>query len=297
LGYSRLGTNIVSYFMPGREMIGRERNRIEPLFRDLLLEVNKNYGTNYKYEDFKIKITDDKVLNAFALGYKHITIGSQCLDSLTDLQLKSVLAHELAHLYYKDSVHNASMIFSSYVTLVIMYAYGSIVAIQTIVKTVTGQTGTLVTVASYLGLLILLPVIVLKWVSNKVYLYLSMLMNRTVEYRADAFVVNVGLKDPFIEVLEIMDNQSIVDDSFYGRLIATHPAPKLRIGALEDDLKQKNILGSLLISTPDNKLNIVDNGFQKLLLILLGVGFIWCGYQVFDYYHTLAKPKINFVYR
>jgi hypothetical protein len=76
VGYTTLATDIISLFMSSRNMIGRECEKLEPLFREVIDKTNKEYATNYRYENFKIKVTDNKVANAFALGYRNIVIKS-----------------------------------------------------------------------------------------------------------------------------------------------------------------------------------------------------------------------------
>ena len=73
---------------------------------------------------------------------------------------------------------------------------------------------------------------------------------RVAEYRADAFVASIGYKAEMISVLEILNEHFVNDNSFTGKLMSTHPAIMLRIGALEDGEIQKDSFGSISLAIP-----------------------------------------------
>lgn len=54
VGYTRFATFAISIFIPGLKMVGREKSRIEPLLTDVITNNNKQDGTSYRLEDFKI---------------------------------------------------------------------------------------------------------------------------------------------------------------------------------------------------------------------------------------------------
>lgn len=299
IGYTQLATDLVGIFMQGRKMIGRERQKLEPLFRDVIERVNSKYATTYRYEDFKIRVTDDKVVNAFALGYRNITINKACFEVFTDCQLKAIIAHEMGHLYYRDSVHSIALIFSSFGTRVVMWMYGIFAVVQAAFArgaATAGEAGIFYAALSYIPILIFLPIVILNWVSSKVFTLLNMAISRKAEYRADNFAASVNLKHEMIEALEVLDSQTMADNSFLGKLMATHPAPMQRIGALEDGEIQKQKLGGLALgSALTNKqsagLNIT-NEVIRLTSIILIVGVIWSGYWVYGYYQH-PNPKVK----
>ena len=74
----------------------------------------------------------------------------------------------------------------------------------------------------------------LNWLGTSLFNLLNMYMSRKEEIRADNFVAKLGYKQDMISALEIMDKLSETDNSFLGRLTASHPACISRIGALED---------------------------------------------------------------
>ncbi|MFN8769709.1 MAG: M48 family metalloprotease [Neisseriaceae bacterium] len=270
-GYSKLAGNIMSIFITGRKPIGREISRIEPLLQEIIDSINKNYSTNYKYQDFKIRVTDNKIASIFALGYNTIIISSGSLDTLNDGQLKALLAHEVAHLYYRDSVHSMALIFGSLGTRIIMWIYSLVVLLRSISLSLTNtlKSKTIISLLSFLPILLLLAIVIINWILTKAFHLLYMALSRKAEYRADAFVAALGYKNEIIEALDALRYVSIDDNSFMGKLLSGHPAIMSRIGALEDEEAQKQYYvvfqsGIVVINS------VISTDSKKELLILTG---------------------------
>ncbi len=276
LGYTKIGTYAVSLFIPGRAMVGREKARIEPLLSEVINKTNLEYNMNYKLSDFRLRVSDDKVVNGFAIGYNTIIINRGAFNAFTDEQLGAILAHEMAHLYYRDSVRSISMIFSSVATRLILLGYMAYMAFANMfAKSAKGEVGLL----SFLPLLMFLPIILLNIVGMKVFELLSLLMSRGAEYRADAFAASLGYKTEMISVLEVFDDITAYDNSFSAKLIATHPAPMQRVGALEDEEIAKKKIGKLFVATPfspDNAAHLQGNReVIRLSIIIVIIGVAW----------------------
>lgn len=116
-----------------------------------------------------------------------------------------------------------------------------------------------------------------------------MAMSRKAEYRADAFSASLGYKSDMISALEVLDELSAgSDNSFMGKLMSTHPATMLRIGALEDDEVARKNIGGLFVATPfatNYAAGVAGNGeVIRLSTVLLIAGVLWCGMGFWDSY-------------
>ena len=300
IGYTRLSTSFIGLFSPGRKLIGREEKQLAPLFESVLERMNNKYGTTYKREDFRLRVSDSKVLNAFALGYNTITINRGCFTRFSDGQLQALLAHELAHIYYKDSVRLIALIYGSFGTRMVMWIFAIVCFIQRICSGITymsmfSRSGRGVgAFSAFLGyglLILFLPVYILNWVGSKVFYLFSKKISRITEYRADEFAASLGYKAELISVLEIFDESENNDNSFQSKLMATHPATMLRVGALEDGVTQKDKLGSVLSMVPgaEKIVGKTDNtSVFQLGLVLVIIGLLYSGLNIFAYAYNSA---------
>lgn len=284
IGYTRLAGSIVGLFITGRRPIRRELDQIEPLLREIIADVNKHFGAIYSYCDFKIRMIDNKVANAFALGYNTIIINSGSLEVLSSGQLKAILAHEIAHLYYRDSVHSIALIFSSFGTRIIMWVYAGIVIIQSMVSEISSvvKNGAIIKLLSFLPLIILLPVVIANWIGSKAFFLFNMMLSKKAEYRADAFAASLGYKNDMIESLEVLQHVNVEDNSFMGKLMSAHPSVMERIGALEDTVTQKQYFGVFQSGVGYANVGVNTNNKKELLLLvgyLIFVGVILFGYN------------------
>ena len=134
IGYTKFATSIIGLFTSGRKMVRREVTKLEPLFQEVINKTNNEYNTNYKITDFNLKVSDSKLVNVFAIGYNTITINRGAFEKFTNEQLRAILAHNMGCLYYRDSVRNMALLFSSLGSRIIMSIYSIYFVFATILS-------------------------------------------------------------------------------------------------------------------------------------------------------------------
>lgn len=276
IGYTKFATSTIGLFMPRRNMIGRETAKIEPLLQEVINKMNNEYNTHYKLADFNLKVSDNKIVNAFSIGYNTIIINQGAFEKLNNEQLRAILAHNMGCLYYRDSVRSTALLFSSLGSRVIMSIYGIYLAFATILgKSSKGGGSKILALISWLPLLVFLPVIILNFIGARLFNLLNLKVSREAEYKADAFAIKLGYRDDLISALEVLDAITIHDNSFVAKLMSLHLSTMSRIGAIED--------GKVLapsIATPFVATNVSDIGGNSEVLRLCAIlsmgGFLWC---------------------
>lgn len=233
IGTSRFGHFLLRMFIGARYAVNREKKQIEPILTEVLDQVNANLGTNYQLNKLHLMIHDSKEPNAQAFGKDTIVLTDGLLKLVTDEELRGVLAHEMGHLHYKDSVTLIAVLFGSFATRVVMWLYGIYCLIVSCIigfkHEATGFYGALVLIPA----LIFLPVIIAYWVGSWLLKLTLLFMGRKYEYRADKFAKDLGYQSGLISFLEKIQSITEHDNSMLGRIFNTHPAPMKRIGRLE----------------------------------------------------------------
>ncbi len=281
IGYTKIATSTIGLFMPRRKMIGRESDKLEPLFQDVINKTNNKYNTNYKFTDFNLKVSDNKLVNVFAIGYNTILINQGAIEKFTSEQLRAVLAREMGRLYYRDSVRSTALLFSSLGSRIIVVVYSIYLTFATFLsKSIKVQNSKNLTLISYAPLLVFLPIIILNWIGVKLFNLLNLRLSKGAQYRADAFAVNLGYKDDLISAIEVLDTIITHDNSLISKLMSSHSTTMSRIGAIEDEKIAPSNLSTPFVAT--NLPYIGGNSEIVRLSVILGfIGGLWCYLGIF----------------
>lgn len=250
------------YFLPGlrrffhgplRKPVRAEEVRLKVAFEEV--------RERAKYaRPVKLRVEDSKKWNAFASGFQTIAISRGLLASLSDEELKGVLAHELGHLESYDPVVGSAFVMAGYLPGLVRVVYRLVVGIVMSgfreshrVRTGSGTIrvarynlfgglfwlvicGVLL---KYFGLVMAVVAIVLFVivfaVLNWVFRLLKLLLSRLAEYRQDAFAYKLGYGAALHSVLYRMaEQEEDVNTSGYFIIFhSTHPVTFNRIRRLE----------------------------------------------------------------
>jgi heat shock protein HtpX len=249
-GLTKMGDFCLRYWIDARTLNGRERYKLEPILAEVLNQINQVKKTKYNLDQIRLLISDLKLPNAKAFGLNSIIITAGLLATTTEDELKSILAHEVAHLYYRNGITLNAILYGSLVGQIVRWGY---LSYSSLARTIANMVAHLlfrgrvvVILLLYLPLMGILPLLILVWLGNHG-LNLSLLyLGRRYEYQADKFVKEVGYVAGLISFLEQVDLINCYDNSLLGRIFASHPAPMQRIGALEENFIQSAIPKSKL---------------------------------------------------
>ena len=94
-----------------------EKDKLERLFQRVCCSAEKNFMA------FRVYVVDDPMPNAYALGKNSIGISRTLLLRYPDSEIEAVLAHELGHLHYGDSMHLRLFLTLSLVGQAVLFIY------------------------------------------------------------------------------------------------------------------------------------------------------------------------------
>ncbi len=196
---------VVAWFKNWKKLTPEETARVRPLFEEVLNSSNKKYGTDYSYDKLNIRV--DRVttdINAFVCYTKTVVIMKYLLDSLNDNQVKGILAHELGHLHYKDTVIGGATMYSYIPSLIVQYIMMAVIWVLDKVMRLFNALGAGI-LSLFLSIPLLIgyyPLMLANIIMINVLDYFSLFSSRRGEYRADAFAdslgFGIGLKDSLV---------------------------------------------------------------------------------------------------
>ncbi len=236
IGYSPIGCKILVLFMDRRKASNREIKQLKPILNDVLDRYNALYKGNYKIDEINIHIQESHELNAMALGYNNIIVTTGLYKTATDEQIHAVLAHEFAHLHYKDSVYNCSLMYINLINKVVLKIAYLLFDIWQFIMALLACipiAGVVFILIMYLGYLFLFPFVLLNKLGDIGINLITNWNGRTVEYRADSLAGKLGYKKGLIEFLEIIESMQITKHSWWQRLQQSHPPTMFRIDRLD----------------------------------------------------------------
>lgn len=203
-----------------------EENKLYTLFRAVCRDAGKD-ANNYK-----LFIVDEQFPNAYALGLNNVAVTRRLLKDFSDNEIKAVMAHELGHLHYGDSLYSKIFMTVSIVgqvVLIVYYAIGNFFSTLARVP------------IPFLNLIILFigwGFSIQAWLFNLLLLiplgFGKMLGSRECEYRADRYACQIGHHAGLRQFLyKLLDMDTRSHKGLWAILRASHPATGKRIHRLE----------------------------------------------------------------
>lgn len=208
-----------------RDPTPEERSVLQPVWEQALTRTGKG-----RHRAYRLRISDLKMVNAFAVGGSVVVVTRYALTNLPASQLEAVLIHELGH---HIGLHPVMLLAREWLMYPIRLVYWFATRTQRILASILlvrmswkAQLATLIIVASLqlalLGLRTFLGIIH----------YILMFISRIAEYRADRTAVMLGAGPQLADALESMTtnlSQTPRRQSLLDTWGATHPPTNKRI--------------------------------------------------------------------
>jgi len=230
------GEEIIKFIYNARRIVTeKDREYLYPIFDSVYNSVlHKKWWTSKRVE---LHIDRSMSVNAYALGANSIVITRGAINTLSEEQLKGVIAHEFGHLHRGDTMLPLILIGGNFI-FVLAYV------ITKIMKAILRTSNELINADveihhNYYGKFIIwlfcltiTPLVIL--IQG-----LFALVKRENEYKADKFAFDVGYGENLISALYTLDKIDISSRiNILQRLKMSHPYIDVRIKNLEDMKKE-----------------------------------------------------------
>lgn len=215
---------------------------------------------------------DSAEANAFAVGRRSICV-SAGIFSLSDEQIKAIIAHEFGHLSNKDTdlnlvvnIANMFMNFLFLIAWIVLIFYKVVCAIMSFFMSFTGETtgalfAKLMEFVYTISSFIIIRMVQYFW--NIIGSLFIKLASRNAEYEADEFAYNLGYGDALVSFFRTLPDsihrRGVFSFGYVFRntieglatLSETHPATWKRIERIESYTKQKTTMDIISESIED----------------------------------------------
>jgi heat shock protein HtpX len=215
----------------------REKEYLIPIFNEVC---NRAKSTQYKgkIRNIEIYIIDAMYINAFALGKRTVAVTSGAVKTLSEDELKGLIAHEMGHIVYG---HTKALLLTNIGNSVFMF-------FMVISRGIINAMEILHSKYNKRGGIIELLIFLLKTIFNAVIFLLVSLgelilsvESRQQEYRADRFAFLLGYGTELVNALYLLQDMLISDKmTLFEKLKRSHPHIANRIGVLEYSADKSN---------------------------------------------------------
>jgi Zn-dependent protease with chaperone function len=226
---------LLTLTMRVRPLGAREKARIDPMVRELEMKSGLKGITVY--------LSPVKEINASAVGRKTVTVNRGLLEKMNDDEVKSILAHEFAHLKHGEAQNLASVLATSFLPLFLINVSLRVLSLfrnanrHTIffpwpVQLVTLIAFLVVAAFTWANLAIALIAVA---IDRRVLTYLTEKESREDEYKADSFAASITSPVTTMRALEIIEKEyGETPQTFFERLLNSHPPLAYRIDRLQE---------------------------------------------------------------
>lgn len=245
-GASGSGAGKVEKVFGSRQMTLAEKEILSPMIAEVLEKHNSLSGTNWQLEkDLNITISEDDSINAFAFGKKHVIFNTGLLNIADKDIFKAVLAHEIAHLYRKDTLIGLTNYFVQIPTQYVLEQFKKVKLAGHVFNSIkhmgnsAGGKSFDKAMMAMLVKLYFLPALLVGSIVNAICNLVQKALSKQQELAADNYAAKLGYSDGLIAFLKL-EEPSDTKNNRLMKLFESHPEPQIRIENIKNYLTSNN---------------------------------------------------------
>ena len=212
-----------------------EKEYLIPLFEELCEEVKEAFP---KMKKTRLYIIDNQAVNAKAVGLRTIAVTQGAIRTFSREELKAILAHEIGHIYYGNSMAIMLNTIGNGIFSVFILLFRFILLVLDFLQApFEHQTkGIIHIILDFIGWIITSLQFVFLFVGNLILMGNS----RGAEYKADEFAYMAGYGMELKQGLYMLQKMTLTDQlKIVERMQASHPRVSRRIMKLEQLLAKE----------------------------------------------------------
>jgi len=239
--FTPLGEKLLRFFEHVRKIeTKQEKQYLLPLFEEVYAQTKEN---SPKLGQIKLYIIDTMTVNACALGKHTIAVTKGAIETFCPDELKAMIAHEIAHILYGDTMARLYMtVGNGLFTVFVLATQAFIFLAETIEMIVSKKKSSFSFAYVLIALMKFLFSLILLVVQSLMKMVLA-ISNRRSEFRADRYAYELGYGEKLVAGLYLIEKLQLgANATVIQKMTANHPRITARIERLEILLDQEEAM-------------------------------------------------------
>jgi len=241
--FTPLGEQLLRFFEHVRIIETKQESQyLLPLFQEVYTQAKEH---SPKLGHIELCVIDKMSVNACALGKHTIAVSKGAIESFSPEELKAIIAHEIAHIIYGDTIARLYMTVGNGIFAFFVLIAKTIILVAEWIEIFYYKRKESFSVAWFIIALI-------KFLFTTIVFAVQVLMkmvvsdsNRKSEFRADLYAYELGYGEILVQAFYLMEKIQLGDNrTAIQRMTADHPRITTRIERLETLLDQENAMQS-----------------------------------------------------
>jgi len=241
IAFTPIGEKLLRFFEHVRRIeTKQEKAYLLPLFDEVYSQAKEN---NPKLGKIELCIIDKMTVNACAMGKHTIAVTKGAIETFNADELKAMIAHEIAHILYGDTMARLYMSVGNGLFTVFVLATRAFIFIAEMIEKIASKKKASFSFAwVIIALIKFLFTLILLVVQSLMQMVLA-ISNRRSEFRADRYAYELGYGEKLVAGLYMLEKMQLgANASIIQKMTANHPRITARIERIEILLDQESTM-------------------------------------------------------
>ena len=241
IAFTPLGEKLLRFFEHVRKIeTKKEKEYLLPLFHEVYRQAKQH---SPELGQIELCIIDKITVSACALGKRTIAVTKGAIETFSPEELKALMAHEIAHIVYGDSMARLYMTVGNGLFTAFVLVSKAFIFISEIIEMIASKNK--ITFAGVLILLIKLLFLLAFYITQFLMKMVLSFSNRKSEFRADRYAYDLGYGEKLVEAFYLMEKMQLGNTTVIQKMTADHPRITARIERIELLLDQEHDMQSV----------------------------------------------------
>jgi len=241
IAFTPIGEKLLRFFEHVRKIeTKQEKAYLLPLFQEVYMQAKE---LSPKLGHIELCVIDKMAVNACALGKHTIAVTKGAIETFSEDELKAMIAHEIAHILYRDTMARLYMTVGNGIFTVFVLISQAFIFIAEWIEILHSKSKSSFSPAWVFIAIIKLLFTLILLVAQFLMRFAMSFSSRRSEFRADRYAYDLGHGEKLVEAFYLMEKIQLGDNrSVLQKMTASHPRITARIERLETLLDEESAM-------------------------------------------------------